>query len=79
MRKIDDIIEIKQAQYSTEMNVHRIDLIFLFIKFFAFNVFYHYLSHDHYLISFKSLFHLIVVDDDDSNNITYLLCDVSRS
>ncbi len=43
-------------------------------------VFYHYFVNDHYFFSLSSLsFHLVVVSDDDSNIITYLLCDVSRS
>jgi hypothetical protein len=43
------------------------------------NVIYHYLSNDHYFIQFR--FKLIKYDNSNSksNNITYLLCDVSRS
>ncbi len=43
------------------------------------NVFDRYFINDRYFFSFKSIFHLVVVSDDDSNIITYLLCDMSRS
>ncbi len=43
------------------------------------NVFDRYLAHDHYLA--QSRFKFVKYDDSDSksNNIIYLLCDVSRS
>ncbi len=49
---------------------------------FSCNVFYRYFANYHYFTQFESeLIHFVKYDDSDSdsNNITYLLCDVSRS